>query len=1528
MTWADAQNDAARQGGRVASVITSFDQQQVQSAAKNNVVWINNSDASKEGEWLATDTLTGNYTGYSNWHPGEPNNVDGIENYAVMNLFGADGKWWDVRGDTLHSYVLWRPDSSYTLIEGSFTFVQAMVDAASRGGALANVTNLAEQTAVQAAAKGKTVWINATDDGSEGAWKTQADIRPASAGSKNLQPVAFSNWTVGAPGRDSSRNNAIMNPDGTWSDVSSAEKHGFVLAKPDGSHTWINTLYSFSDAVGYAASRGGWVAGILSADDQSKVKQAANGNAAWINTTDSEVEGVWLNWDVSSQSYRLVSNWSAGAPNNASGNENHAVMSISGAWFDVPDDSTYPYVLVKPDGSYTFIDGSFTLDSAVIDAAVRGGFVAHVSTLQEQKAVAAAAYGKTVLLNMKKDSASGSWRIGDYTSNAASIIADRAILFAEGILNGVGIGTSPAPLGTQVRRLAASVDKGDVAIENYGDLVIGEVEIQTTGVLGQASKWTKSLPVKQLPQWTSQIGDLSGDPLLSLADGKFRLGGVSILDTDNMGAGLSDVSIIARDGDLTVAGDVPLANFDAGKVVLASYSDLLPVTLLIPADTRIFSQSGTTHLVLQQGRQSSPQTVGIPEGTCDLYHSINLQGLAVQGGILNLSVSNCSSGVPGGLQGGLGAKFFASSSRETRDAATTLQSGDANTFQLDTVNAGVQMVYIRVFSPDGEWTDYQQAVLVADKPPENLLVHASTAVAGYSELFQWSFDDPGVNDLFSVSIAWGDGSPVESMTLPAGQRLIQIPHRFLTPGFHPINLKLTDTVSGSETAGSFVTLVSGMSLTNRTLQIFGSDAADIVQLVPYRNTLQVTAGFAGRMTITQSFSLPKISRVRFDAMGGNDQLATDSRVRLPIAAFGGDGDDILTGGAAADMLSGDAGNDVLTGAGGNDTLAGGTGNDRYVFDTDSQLDRDAINEQPDAGIDLLDFSQTSTLPVRIDLASAGWQQVNRNLRLTLVSGEVIENVQGGSRADTLLGNSLDNLLTGNDGNDQLEGRGGNDTLVGGTGDDSYMFDADVSLGADVVDERPDGGSDLISFAATTLSSVRIDLGLAVQQVVNEHLSMLFTSDRAVENVVGGALDDILTGNTLTNRLDGRGGNDQLEGGAGNDTLTGGAGDDSYVFDTDSSLGSDIIIDPLGVNGLDFTRTASQTISVDLSNNRTQAVNINLILQLSAGASIHRVAGGDRNDVLTGNRLNNIIIGGPGNDILTGAGGDDTLIGGAGNDTYIFDADAVSGKDVVLEQPGEGIDLLNFEATSAKMYQVNTSNTAMQVVNSKLSLQIPVPQSIELVVGGRQAWQPPKANTGIASGGSGTAVKVTPRLLAPAGRVHSVPTFRWTGVERTGQFSLHVEEAGSRSIALHLDNLTGVSFTPIAPFKPGRYRAWIMFVGPDAGTDSRWSDSVEFEVSLADAKAGVPGPAIPTLASESLNLLQSAAGPVDNRPSERRSAEKMAATVPFDSHSVQNAEPARSLNHEQSGLMALQETKELTRFWESDLPADMLANVTQ
>ena len=71
----------------------------------------------------------------------------------------------------------------------------------------------------------------------------------------------------------------------------------------------------------------------------------------------------------------------------------------------------------------------------------------------------------------------------------------------------------------------------------------------------------------------------------------------------------------------------------------------------------------------------------------------------------------------------------------------------------------------------------------------------------------------------------------------------------------------------------------------------------------------------------------------------------------------------------------------------------------------------------------------------------------------------------------------------------------------------------------------------------------------------------------VENVLGSAFNDKITGDDLINRLNGgagndvlngAGGNDYLLGGVGNDQLIGGVGADVFVFD--SAFGNDTISD--------------------------------------------------------------------------------------------------------------------------------------------------------------------------------------------------------------------------------------------------------------------------------------------------------------------------------------------------------------------------------
>jgi Ca2+-binding RTX toxin-like protein len=73
-----------------------------------------------------------------------------------------------------------------------------------------------------------------------------------------------------------------------------------------------------------------------------------------------------------------------------------------------------------------------------------------------------------------------------------------------------------------------------------------------------------------------------------------------------------------------------------------------------------------------------------------------------------------------------------------------------------------------------------------------------------------------------------------------------------------------------------------------------------------------------------------VRSIRFDGLGGNDQIEVLAKLRATIA--GGSGDDYLVGGRLSDSISGGAGNDTLRGMRGNDTLLGNAGNDMLIGD--------------------------------------------------------------------------------------------------------------------------------------------------------------------------------------------------------------------------------------------------------------------------------------------------------------------------------------------------------------------------------------------------------------------------------------------------------------------------------------------------------------------------------------------------------------------------------------------------------------------
>lgn len=156
----------------------------------------------------------------------------------------------------------------------------------------------------------------------------------------------------------------------------------------------------------------------------------------------------------------------------------------------------------------------------------------------------------------------------------------------------------------------------------------------------------------------------------------------------------------------------------------------------------------------------------------------------------------------------------------------------------------------------------------------------------------------------------------------------------------------------------------------------------------------------------------------------------------------------LVGGSGSDTFVGDGARNRFAGGSGADTFSGGAGADLF----NGGAGKDLIDGG--TGVDTLDYS-ASTEKIRVVLAgsSAAEVQVGSLLEDTVLN---IENVIGGSAADSLVGDNNVNQLTGGRGDDVLDGGRGADILIGGArglsdGADRFVFSSVLGLdGADTV----------------------------------------------------------------------------------------------------------------------------------------------------------------------------------------------------------------------------------------------------------------------------------------------------------------------------------------------------------------------------------------------------------------------------------------------------------------------------------------------
>jgi Ca2+-binding RTX toxin-like protein len=308
--------------------------------------------------------------------------------------------------------------------------------------------------------------------------------------------------------------------------------------------------------------------------------------------------------------------------------------------------------------------------------------------------------------------------------------------------------------------------------------------------------------------------------------------------------------------------------------------------------------------------------------------------------------------------------------------------------------------------------------------------------------------------------------------------------------------------------------------------------------------------------------------------------------------------------------------------------------------------------------------------------------------LKLNSATVLENILGGSGADTLFGNSLSNSLSGNAGNDKLIGATGDDLLLGGADNDTYVFVPTTIAEADQVSENLNQGTDTLSFAFLT-TDVVVNLGSISVQSVHASRTLKLNSAVVFENILGGSGADTLFGNTLDNTLTGNAGDDKLLGSSGSDVLFGGTNNDTYMFVATSTAEADLVTENAneGIDTLNFAFLTTDVV-VNLGSTAIQPVNLNRTLKLNSLSNFENAVGGTGSDTLLGNAVANRLTGNLGDNILVGMEGGDILEAGSGRDILIGGL----GLDILKGDAGDDILIAGLTTSDTSLSNLNTLRT--------------------------------------------------------------------------------------------------------------------------------------------------------------------------------------------------------------------------------------------
>jgi Ca2+-binding RTX toxin-like protein len=401
-------------------------------------------------------------------------------------------------------------------------------------------------------------------------------------------------------------------------------------------------------------------------------------------------------------------------------------------------------------------------------------------------------------------------------------------------------------------------------------------------------------------------------------------------------------------------------------------------------------------------------------------------------------------------------------------------------------------------------------------------------------------------------------------------------------------------------------------------RLAGNGGNDVIDGGGGINTVDYSADPAG-------VTVDLLAGTATDGWGGSDTL---SNIQNVVGSYY---DDILTGDSHDNVFVGFGGSNIIDGGGGINTI-------------DYSNDPAGVTVDMSAGTATNGYSGTDTLTnIQIVIGShyddsitgdgttiVSYANANSGVTIDLSAGTAT-----GDGSDTLInihhviGSAYDDVITGSSSDDIISGGGGNNIIDGGGG-------------INTVDYSHDPGS------------VNVDLSMG--SATNGNFGTDTLSN--IQNVIGSAYDDWITGDSNDNVISGGGGNNNLDGGGGINTV-----DYSHAaagVTVDLSLG---VASDNGSGGSDFLANFQTVIGSHYDDSITgdgtttvsyETAPTGVTVDLSAGT-----ATGDGSDTLsgianvTGSSHDDTITGDSNDNALYGNGGNDYITGGAGADTFLF-----------------------------------------------------------------------------------------------------------------------------------------------------------------------------------------------------------------------------------------------------------------------------------